>query len=1378
MIKKIFLGVFILSFFILTVRAEINSLSELFLPGKILKDKDGDNQIDSIETQIILRNNPSLEELILASEIAARMNLESLAGNFALVKRESQIKDFSDLKNPIFIGKEINLVKKLIKKKLIDVSSLKKNQAVISLFSDKGLKGIVILGTSPQSLLFAGRAFFLRWPYLWEIWGRKQGATYSKVEKELKEFLKEKKIDYQGINIVSAIYQYEEQKGEKEAVNQFRFDRGEIKNLIIKITFLEEAQKFKAEKEFYSLIENHHRGEKTNRLNYPGCAQLTLHLKSKNKISQIKIERMGYPKRMLTPAYKPVPKIKVPERNFDLTNLFSEKGIFSDSNKDQIPDTLDSYLIISPEEKYHSIAELCSRLVIEVAGASFPIIKLDKEIDNYKKLISPILIGEKNALVKHLEKIGKFKKYPLKKDEGLIQIIPQAFNKSNALIIQAESKLGMEKTLSYLAKIYPYLTSLKAGEPQIVDLKQAIEEFLKGKGGSAASYFYLQLKNLVEKLKNKELEYFSGELYLPQENKELNKFLSDYLKNNLQAERIEIKSINAEEEKKIFEKEKEFTWEVEKGLKLIEEKINQKINPQLPLEINLGISESPSIRQETKDKIESLLQEKGISNFKIDVFSAYKQGFFWLWEKVLPEIKGKEISEIVIKFSEETPNLNLKKRFYSEPIRWLQELYPIDEIISNELAIPLEKINFERMERERPAYKVEVFNSQKELIFSDEFFPRIKERVYLDILPEWGKAKINSGWLEIKNEGQTILNALLETDLEKFWNFYQEEILPEVYHYIMKKTNQEPTFKKQPYFKRLLVELWMSEPDFRLGLDEEIVSSLEGIHDEIYFDTLDFLRGITKIEDEEELPEDTSRYSAPGNILPLIHSSTEGKKGRVRISFEDKKADTLCAIFKWKEKNKEERIKKINFAPLKWESISIPRLIYNGPENKIRNLLLKIKFKEEKDYLRTIDMVRSFKELLEKGLYQDYFSYPNLEALTFLLLSEKLEKEELLELVERKKEEKIIPKKEITQPIVPLNKIISPDECWTISQQLGTLSGINFYQAGLSYQKRKIPVFEIYLPSEKYVSYPKLITFKPTLYLSGRQHANEVSSTNYILKLAELLVTDENYKKYLKKMNFVLHPMENPDGAQLAYELQKITPFHSLHAGRYSALGIDIGYQVNVKNPILPEAKVRKSLYQKWLPDIYLNLHGYPSHEWVQQFSNYSPYLFRDYWIPRGWFAYYKYLRLPIYEQWEKAGEDLKNYIIQGMNQDEKIKKFNKKLYQRYYRWAVRWQPHLDYLEIDRDLNLYAERRSSVENKLTPRRKISFVEEVSEVMDETAQKDWLEFICQQGLTYLRTHLNYLAQVEYKIIRLEEEYDDRIQIKFIRARPGKIKKNVK
>jgi hypothetical protein len=358
---------------------------------------------------------------------------------------------------------------------------------------------------------------------------------------------------------------------------------------------------------------------------------------------------------------------------------------------------------------------------------------------------------------------------------------------------------------------------------------------------------------------------------------------------------------------------------------------------------------------------------------------------------------------------------------------------------------------------------------------------------------------------------------------------------------------------------------------------------------------------------------------------------------------------------------------------------------------------------------------------------------------------------------------------------VPTDHIIGPEECLKISQALGKLPAIRSYVAGKSFEGRPIPVLEIYRPEGKYVSRARLITFKPVLHITARQHANEVSSTNYSLKLAELLATDSSYEQYLKKTVVIIQPMENPDGAQLALDLFRNEPFHSLHAGRYSSLGVDIGYQLGLKQPLLPEAKVRDKLSQEWVPDIFLNLHGYPSHEWVQLFSGYSPYLFRDYWIPKGWFTYFRQMNLNIYQPYVQAAEELKKILIQEMDANPKIKEANARFYARYERWAKRWSPFISPLEIYNGLNIFSKRQSSVENRLTPKSEKTYLEETPEVMDETATGRWLDFICEQGITYLRAHLKYLSQVAFNTAIIEEEVNNRIRIEFYRRRPGNLLK---
>lgn len=1357
---------------------ELSSLSQILLPGKGIKDTDMDTLADRISLCIIIPDHPNPHEIALASDIAARINLESLVVDLSLVKKESEIQEKKISRFPILIGRRTKWVKRLEQQGSLEATSLSEHQGFVTVFKEEGHTGIVVAGGSPMALLRTGRAFFLRWPYLWDIWGQEEGITYYLVENHLATFLKEAGVRFEGPFIQAVHYEFRPSETPHESLQRLKFSAGEIKTMRVHMDFPDSEQEDLAFAALEELRSQHQKGLRTNLLTYPSCAQIAFDLHSESKDSALLIRRVGYPIRLLTPSYKSVWRPKIKGKDFDLLSVLSTDGIYADINEDKIHDKIESKIVIPRDTSIEGLSALASRLVLSSAGGSFPLVYLDDEIEDEKELISPIVIGTMNKLHQSLVKTGKLKAPALLPGQGMAMIVPEAFNPSNALVVMGNDREGIDKILSYLSRTYPYLDEYGEGHSKIHDIPGVVEEFLAGKNGSAEAYFRQQLDSaVIDAIKKKDLEYCRVEIYLHQQNKKFESALEQHLKETLSVDSLEMKSYELQDSKNVFLKEKQFPWEGQEAINLIEQEIPSLSVSKEPVKIHLRVSESPEVRRQLKQRIEDILDRSSVSSFEVEVLSSYKQGFSWLTEKVIPELRMNAVDRMTIQFAEDKDDFRTLKRFYAEPYRWLQELYPVDEMIALNTGIPLENITFEKKEDEHPIYEVLAYGKGGELLFKDSFSPKITVSPYLNVLPEWGTVRRTTGWLKMEQGKQTILDTVLKSDLEYFWDYYQSEILPEIYTYILEKTGDHPSFKKQPYFKRLLIEMWFSEPDYLLGLDQEIISSLEAIHDEIYFDTLDFLRGITDVElDEPEPEEDTSRYSAPGNVLPLIHPSSEGKPGRVKVQFDGWQAKVPQIILQWKERDRREHTKTLTFPDLKIKGLRIPELTYDGKSETIANILVSFETENESDYLSILEIVRAYRELLEKDLLPDSVSFPGLSAMTWRVKHNELEKDESFPV---RQKEILSPsphfEKSPDKALVPTDKIISPEMCLDIVSQLSRYKSIKAYFGGESYEKRKIPVLEVYTPLEKYVSLARLITFKPTLYFSGRQHANEVSATNYILKFAELLATESQYQDYLKKMNFVLHPLENPDGAALAYELQKITPHHSLHAGRYTALGIDVGYQVNASKPLLPEAKVRKNLWQKWLPDIYLNLHGYPSHEWVQQFSDYSPYLFRDYWIPRGWFAYYRGVNLPIFKDWKEAGEDIRSSIIKEFTSKQNIQESNKKFYDRYYRWAARWQPHTYYLEIYDGVNLYAKRHSSREERPTARRKITFAEETPELMDETARGPWLDFLSDTGLTYLLAHVKYMAETQQATARIEEEYQDRIHIQFVRRRPGEITK---
>ena len=309
------------------------------------------------------------------------------------------------------------------------------------------------------------------------------------------------------------------------------------------------------------------------------------------------------------------------------------------------------------------------------------------------------------------------------------------------------------------------------------------------------------------------------------------------------------------------------------------------------------------------------------------------------------------------------------------------------------------------------------------------------------------------------------------------------------------------------------------------------------------------------------------------------------------------------------------------------------------------------------------------------------------------------------------------------------------------------------------------------------ISQAKMSTWKPVFSIMARQHANEVSSTSHALRLAELLATDPSYRRYLEKMNVVIQPVVNPDGAALAFQLQQLTPNHCLHAGRYSALGPDVPREARNPDTLITEALVLNKVFDTWLPDVHLNPHGYPSHEWVQTFANYNPYSFRSYWIPRGWYTSVRPAEDPRFYHHREVALAMRDYIAEEVSRDPEVRLTNLRIYDRYRRWTTRWQPHVYNLEVHNDTAIYFSRRTGIAPRPRGRADITVFSAGTEAMDETAQGEWLDLVTRMGFGFLMASVKFIDEADYTLYRREEEQRDEVSLSVTRPRPLRVGRSV-
>ncbi|HEX9900137.1 MAG TPA: M14 family zinc carboxypeptidase, partial [Candidatus Methylomirabilis sp.] len=107
---------------------------------------------------------------------------------------------------------------------------------------------------------------------------------------------------------------------------------------------------------------------------------------------------------------------------------------------------------------------------------------------------------------------------------------------------------------------------------------------------------------------------------------------------------------------------------------------------------------------------------------------------------------------------------------------------------------------------------------------------------------------------------------------------------------------------------------------------------------------------------------------------------------------------------------------------------------------------------------------------------------------------------------------------ELVEPVhfVQWDRPMPPPEAYGVLARMARFPEATVYKAGESYLGKDVWAMDLMSPIEaSHFSHYKATTLKPTIIYSARQHANEVSSTSHVLKLAELLLTDPAERKKL-----------------------------------------------------------------------------------------------------------------------------------------------------------------------------------------------------------------------------------------------------------------------
>lgn len=795
----------------------------------------------------------------------------------------------------------------------------------------------------------------------------------------------------------------------------------------------------------------------------------------------------------------------------------------------------------------------------------------------------------------------------------------------------------------------------------------------------------------------------------------------------------DVKFENYKAGKKVYEKTYEFPWEVEVFENIVEEEILPVLKSGDNIQIFGAVSEEKTVREKMTEKIRNILEKSGAKLTKAEVICAYKQGFSWIDEIIIPKIKEKKPDKVEIYFKPflpkgqtewldengATPSYhNLKaddpNKWYDLPIRYLQELYPVEDVLVRELGIERDAVVFLPYEGEEElTYKCRVFSGE-EICYEDTYQAQYSERPYLDEYPQMGKVHPSTGYIRVLVNEKELLYRKIKTDLEQVWDVYQMHVLPECRAYVEEKTGGKISADLQPFFQKLDLDVTISEPDYRVGCREDLISSLDALHEDMYFAGSDYFKNYGVQKNDVLL-------DAPGLILPNIHQ----KEGRpiFKVTLYEQLKEKPCI-----EKNGE-----VVLAQREREDVSLAIRRISFEDGRIG-------IEIQADGAES-EFIKAYAKLLGKGILSVSREIRNVDRIRF-----RGEDQSVFE-VGMEKKEPIRKTKKITEINLHEKELIGYETYLEIIEELKQVPGIEVFRTARSYSGRDL--YAIWLKPERqgYLSMTKRLTNCPSEIINARHHANEVSSTNAAFLLLRKLLTEDTYKDLPEKLNLILVPMENVDGAAIHYELQKEHPYWKFHVARFDALGKEFFHDHFKQDTIHSEAMGMSRLYERYLPDMIVDNHGVPSHEWEQQFSGYTSPSYKGFWLPRSLlYGYFWYVTDEEYKDNYPVNKKMEDVIADKIAENEEMTALNKEWSKQFEKYAHAWMPKLFPANYYKNMiNYWIPYKMNPEHKYPSIRFpwITTVSYTSEVADETAQGEYLHLCAEAHVAHDEATLQML-----------------------------------
>jgi hypothetical protein len=1348
-------------------------------PSPFLTDTNGDGLADDVPGRIVLPDAATTAEATAAANIAARLGYETVAADLDPIRRRSEL--------PTPIEQPVILVGAGAGEPGTDSENENRlgpgegRIAAIAPDTTYTAGALRIVGGDGSGLLAAANYASGRLPSLWTL----EGTTVEDATGSVREALSEEGVSVRGVRV--------------RHVTVGR-DRPGVHALGLSVDVADEE----AAKTVRSVLD----AEEGTTEGHP------LHLPNVHTV----VTKIAHPGGTLTLRVRPETEWnpesvsdaeRSVERTPELHELYSLDGLYDDTNHDFVPDDVVGAVSYAGSAAVAPVSALAMHIGLETAGARWPLVRPAGASDQPEEHGLPVLVGVDHPVVDALRADGAIPGAKPDAGEGLLQLVENGPEEDPAFVLSGGDAEGLARVADYTATGLPYLGGHGKGTFELTQIDTQVRRFIQGKSGAGQVAAGLEkLDTWLNRLDEAALDSLHVTLAADSVPQGVGAYIQEQVSSIVSDADDDVEIATHPTRfgmgETILDQEWEIPWEGDTFWTMFREQVLPAMESGEKGRIELRLSEGPEQRARLARQVNDALAEQGVdtTDVVVDVLSAYKQGYSWLVDQVKPAVADKEVGKIKISYHTLKESEEVQWQLVNANTRWLQELYPVDAVLARDLGLPDSMVTFEKRWAEEPIYSVEVQGPGGEVLHTDTFNPKYTVRPYVHHFPQHDSVRVPTGWLRAEVGGETIVDRRIKTDLERFWEKFQGSTVPKIVDYTMDIQDGDPHPENAPFFDELRMEVELSEPDYRLGIQRHSVSATEALHEDLYFHglTLFTLLG--------------NRYNVgpldyPGRILPQIQPPTHGEPGHAEIKMTGKShADPSLRLAYTTEAGRHV----VDEYPL-------PN-IENVPAPELRALraqtgqsgLSRLRFDVETEADTSVyqamkrrgseaDIDRAFpsserlqgmathlQALHDRGLFTKTLSYDRVEALALRFETDdstSTHRTALLPQTDapRSTTPPALPApNEIPdgEPIVQWETPIPPGEA---NQLMGTLSHfpeVHPYYMETSFLGHDMFAMDLRVShGGDVVSQAALNAQRPAVYLNAREDGNEVSSTSYTLRLAEQVATDPEMQAYLDSVDVTILPVKNPDGAQVAYDRYKVNPDHMLHAGYYAALGPSLGDQAQEEDPLYPASTVKPELRRSTLPDIFMNLHGYPHHEWVQYFSGYSAWVFsrngtsRSWWPTRGYFLTgFDWAEDSDHPELETAAFTVLDSMTTALSKRDRLMERSKQEYERYRKYLAQGDEYGEYFR--NGVRVHSALKGEEVDDGPPSsvrdRRITPFSITPEAQDETAYGDWLKLQAGAGLTAVKSAIRYLYEGRNEVHHRAETKDGAVRRWVYREKP--------